>query len=482
MGDVVLGAVLLFVPVRRQLVVAVDGDVSHAADEAVLAVDASADHVVGAGGDVQDALRLHFLVVDGQDGAVFGDGQLDGVPLAVVKRLVEVVQLHLRHVRGHEHHLDPGVFHHHLDEPFGAEPVVHQEPLLLVSPELEADVETVRPFVAGQADEGLAVLEGDGDGEVVDGTTLHHAADVVVVVEPVVVQQAVLEAGDDVGMVEIHVFDASGEILKDDQALLDVGDAADVQVAVQVEPVEVSLDSVPDPDAIDGKDDVAALSGNDDFVEDVVVQERSQSHGRLHLGSQIDVQQQPVFHHLESDVISLGTAAVQNDSVFVVGFEPEAERVSERRHGMSGQVSLDHAFPVKVQHVRNVIAAVKLHSQRYPVDPARRVHSDPLGNDGLVEIVALDVIAVLVAPEQLGRPVHLLVIREILAVGPVLNHVLHDVLLRVGSALGRNPGHVLDGPQVNDQGLLDVRVFRRPRRAAPELGIFGFSVRSLGRG
>ena len=43
---------LLILPVAGQLVVAVDGDVPHAANEAFRSVDAAADHVVRSGRDV----------------------------------------------------------------------------------------------------------------------------------------------------------------------------------------------------------------------------------------------------------------------------------------------------------------------------------------------------------------------------------------------------------------------------------------------
>ena len=59
----------------------------HASDEPPLAVDAPAKHVVGPGGEVEDALRFGLFVVDGQDGEVLGHGELERVPLAVVEGL-----------------------------------------------------------------------------------------------------------------------------------------------------------------------------------------------------------------------------------------------------------------------------------------------------------------------------------------------------------------------------------------------------------
>ena len=45
-GNVILGRVLLIFPISRQFVVAVDGDVPHAANEASLTVDSTSNHVV----------------------------------------------------------------------------------------------------------------------------------------------------------------------------------------------------------------------------------------------------------------------------------------------------------------------------------------------------------------------------------------------------------------------------------------------------
>jgi len=48
-------------------------------------------------------------------------------------------------------------------------------------PELQADVHAVGAFVSCQLDEALLILEGDRHREVVDGTALHHAANVLCV-------------------------------------------------------------------------------------------------------------------------------------------------------------------------------------------------------------------------------------------------------------------------------------------------------------
>lgn len=57
-------------------------------------------------------------------------------------------------------------------------------------------------------------------------------------------------------------------------------------------------------------------------------------------------------------------------------------------------------------------------------------------DDGLVEVVSDDVVSVLVAAEELGRAVHLLVVDPVLAVRPVLDAVLQHELVGVGAALG----------------------------------------------
>ena len=74
----------------------------------------------------------------------------------------------------------------YLHETLRAEPMEHQEPVLLVGPELKADIEAVRTLdVAGQPNEGPLVLEGHWHREVVDGTALDYAIpNIVVLVEP----------------------------------------------------------------------------------------------------------------------------------------------------------------------------------------------------------------------------------------------------------------------------------------------------------
>ena len=78
---------LLILPVAGQLVVAVDGDVPHAANEAFRSVDAAADHVVRSSGEVKDPLRLGLLVVNGQDGVVLGHCQLNCMPFSIAVSL-----------------------------------------------------------------------------------------------------------------------------------------------------------------------------------------------------------------------------------------------------------------------------------------------------------------------------------------------------------------------------------------------------------
>ena len=46
-------------------------------------------------------------------------------------------------------------------------------------------------------------------------------------------------------MVEVHVLDTPCEVLEDDQTLVDMGHSSDVEVAVQVQALEVALDAVP---------------------------------------------------------------------------------------------------------------------------------------------------------------------------------------------------------------------------------------------
>ena len=74
----------------------------------------------------------------------------------------------------------------YLHETLRAEPMEHQEAVLLVGPELKADIEAVRTLdVAGQPNEGPLVLEGHWHREVVDGTALDHAiSNIVVLVKP----------------------------------------------------------------------------------------------------------------------------------------------------------------------------------------------------------------------------------------------------------------------------------------------------------
>ena len=81
--QVILGRHLLVLPISGQFVVAIDGDVPHAADEALLAVDPAADHVVGSCGDIQDPFCFGLLVVDGENCRVLGHGPLDVVPFAI---------------------------------------------------------------------------------------------------------------------------------------------------------------------------------------------------------------------------------------------------------------------------------------------------------------------------------------------------------------------------------------------------------------
>jgi hypothetical protein len=73
---------------------------------------------------------------------------------------------------------DSGILHEEFDETFRTKCVVNEKAVLLVGPELEADVHAVRALIAGQLDEAFLVLEGDRNGEVVDGTASDNPADI----------------------------------------------------------------------------------------------------------------------------------------------------------------------------------------------------------------------------------------------------------------------------------------------------------------
>ena len=57
-------------------------------------------------------------------------------------------------------------------------------------------------------------------------------------------------------MVEVHVLDTPREVLEDDQALVDVGHTSDVEVAVEVQTLEVTLDSVAYSNSVHRQDQV----------------------------------------------------------------------------------------------------------------------------------------------------------------------------------------------------------------------------------
>ena len=105
-----------------------------------------------------------------------------------------------------------------------------------------------------------------------------------------------------------------------------------------------------------------------------------------------------------------------------------------------------------------------------------------LSNDWLVKIVADDIVAIFVAPEQLRRAVDFLIVDKVLAVAPVLDPELAHELVGVGAALHGDAGDVLHRPEVDDQGLVEVRVLGRPGRPAPEVGLLGRPLAGLGRG
>ena len=195
-------------------------------------------------------------------------------------------------------------------------------------------------------------------------------------------------------MIEIHVLDAAGEVLVNDQTVFNVRHAADVKVSVEVHLHEVAVNAISNSDAIDRHDDVTTFPRNHDIVKGVVVEERPQGHRRFQLAAEIDVQQQSVFNQLECKVIALRTLAVQNDPVFFVGLEPETEDVSERGHWMSGEVTSDERSSIEVQHVWDVVASVDLNSQRNSVLPSSWIYPQPLSNDRLVKVVSDYIIAI----------------------------------------------------------------------------------------
>ena len=119
-----------------------------------------------------------------------------------------------------------------------------------------------------------------------------------IAVKIVFVAELVLEGGDDVGVVDVHVLDAAGEVLVHHQTVLDVGNAADVEVAIEVQLHEVALDAVADSNPVHRHDDVTALPGDEDLVEGVVVKQRPQGHRSLEPAAEVDVEQQPVLNQL----------------------------------------------------------------------------------------------------------------------------------------------------------------------------------------
>ena len=93
---------------------------------------------------------------------------------------------------------------------------------------------------------------------------------------------------------------------------------------------------------------------------DVVVQEGAKHDGSLPVPPQLHIEQEPVLRQLQGNVVALTSAAVENDSVLLVRLEPEPEGVSQGIYGKLGEAPPDERFPVKVQHVGNVVAAVQL--------------------------------------------------------------------------------------------------------------------------
>ena len=175
--EVVPGRKLVTGPVDGRPEISVDRDLLHAADEASVAVDAAADHVVDAGRKVEKSSGLSPVVVDNQQSIVLGHRELQGVPLPVVVDLVKVVDFYARYTLSRNSDLDSTLLDGQGHEPVAGEGVVDQEAALLVGPEVEADVQVLGSFAASEPDEGLVGLEGDRHDRLVNRAAFDDAAD-----------------------------------------------------------------------------------------------------------------------------------------------------------------------------------------------------------------------------------------------------------------------------------------------------------------
>lgn len=291
--DLALAAEIFVLPVVRQLEVAVDGDLTHAADEAVAVVDdvvhflrlRPADVVPGAGDDAEQLLGAHRALVDLQHQTVRLDGQDEDVPAAVVELLVVVVQDDAASVVaaavelllvGLDLRLHPAVLQEDFDIALRGELVVDHQPAVLVRAEGERHVHRLHSFVALQLGVGRAGQEGHGH----DGR-LRAVVQRVHLLEPAVLSlmERFLQLPDEVRRVQVNVLDAAGEVLRHDEAFLPVRHAADVQHAVQVQLVEVAFDLSIHNHAVHREENVATVAGDDDVVPNVIIEQTSDGEG-----------------------------------------------------------------------------------------------------------------------------------------------------------------------------------------------------------
>ena len=80
---------------------------------------------------------------------------------------------------------------------------------------------------------------------------------------------------------------------------------------------------------------------------------------------------------------------------------------------------------------------------------------------------------IIVGIKQLWTAVHLLVVTEVPAIGPVLDHELGHIVAGVTPPLGADGGHIHHLPEVKHQELVEVRVLGTPSCAAVKPGILG---------
>jgi len=77
------------------------------------------------------------------------------MPVSIIEGLVKVVNEDLGYVIGGDLDLDPGVLHEQLDVALRDEHEKHDQPVLLVGPELEGDFVAVGPLVSVKPNVGV---------------------------------------------------------------------------------------------------------------------------------------------------------------------------------------------------------------------------------------------------------------------------------------------------------------------------------------